>query len=197
MNKALQPDMRGRLRVATAEAHERMHGHPGFAAAASGEITPSAYRDLLTRLYGFQAPFEAAAERAPRELRDAIDMAARAKTTLIAADLAALGFAGRLEDLPRCETLPEWGDEAEWLGALYVTEGSTLGGAQIAKALARSPHPETREARRFFLAYGEKRGQMWRSLLDRLETLADDEAADSRSRLAAATTFAAFEAWMR
>jgi len=41
------------------------------------------------------------------------------------------------------------------LGALYVTEGSTLGGTEIERALTRAGVPAAR--RHFFTAYGERR----------------------------------------
>ena len=179
--------MRWRLREATNGAHERLHGHEGFAAAARGDIAQADYVDLLARLYGFHRPFERAARAA-----GAFDLAGRGRADMLAADLAALGVGAG--GLPTCADVPVAGGGPGWLGALYVVEGSTLGGVPIARALGQA-YPE--DQRRFFLGYGERQGAMWRDLVARLETLAGDDAAADAAVAAAQGTFALFEDWMR
>jgi len=185
--------LRARLKAATNAAHERMHAHPGFAAAAAGTISPDAYRDLLARLYGFHAAFEDRMRTAPAVFAKAIELPARARAGLIVEDLFALGAAReRIDALPRCEELPPLRGEGDRLGALYVVEGSTLGGAFIAKSLAAS----AANAHRFFSGHGAGHGRLWRNLvkaLDRLDDVPDE--ADFAER-AALSTFAAFERWM-
>jgi heme oxygenase len=189
------PDLRSRLRHATREAHERLHLHRGFAAAAAGRLGASAYRDLLARLYGFHRRFEAGFAEAPAEMADAIELRARARSEALARDLESLGSASHVETLPLCEAVPSLETEPQWLGALYVTEGSTLGGAAIARALAASGFKS--DQRHFFEAYGDRRSQMWRSFLARLERHAGDEAAAREAQSAAQSAFDAFETWMR
>lgn len=160
----------------------------------AGRIDAPAYLDLLARLYGFHQLFEAEFVKAPPVLADAINLANRRRSELIAGDLGALGIAGGVADLSLCPTLPRCLTEPQWLGALYVTEGPTLGGAQIARALARAGF--AREQRQFCEAYGERRGWMWRTFLDRLEAHADDSEAAVQAENSAQTTFDVFEAWM-
>ena len=187
-------ELRLRLGEATRAAHERLHGHSGFGAAAAGRLDASAYRDLLARLYGFHQPFEAEFINAPLAMADAINLANRRRSDAIAGDLGSLGIAGDVAALPKCRTLPHCVSEPQWLGALYVIEGSTLGGAQIARALERAGF--AREQLQFFEAYGERRGWMWRTLLDRLERHAGDNEAAAQAEISAQATFDAFEAWM-
>ena len=187
--------LRSRLSETTRAAHERLHGHPGFAAAAAGRLDMCAYRDLLARLYGFHQPFEAEFVKAPPAMADAIALASRRRSEALAEDLCSLGLAGGVTALPLSRALPSCVSEPQWLGALYVTEGSTLGGAQIARALERAGF--TSAQRRFFEAYGERRGWMWRTLLDRLESHADDSDAAAQAESSAQALFEAFEAWMR
>lgn len=186
--------LRARLREATQAPHERMHAHEGFGGAASGHIALPAYRDLLARLYGFHRAFDAAFATAPAELAEAIRLPARARSADLLRDLVALG-AEEVEALPICMGAPQPRSEAEWLGALYVTEGSTLGGAQIARSLQGLVTGE--DGRRFFLAYGERRSEMWRLFLARLETFGANPEAASDVEAAAVRTFEAFENWMR
>ena len=189
----MKADLRARLREATGEAHARMHTHPGFAAAASGHISARDYRDLLARLYGFHRGFEAHFDRAPAAMAQAIALPARRRSAALAEDLRALG----LQDI---EALPLWPaplaleSEPQWLGALYVTEGATLGGAAISRALAEARFGAAQ--RRFFEGYGAERSPMWRSFLARLERHAEDPEA-AAAQTAAEAAFSAFEAWMR
>jgi heme oxygenase len=186
--------MRSRLRAATAGAHERMHAHRGFAAAAAGAISIADYRWLLRRLHGFHRAFEIAlAERVGAEF-----VGARARAHLIAADLEALGLdAGEIARLPLCDALSTPRDKAEALGALYVVEGSTLGGVQIARALQGVVGGSDGRGRLFYLGYGERHGAMWRAFLEELEALAERRADADAAVRAAVDTFEQFERWMR
>ena len=182
--------MRMRLKDLTQDAHERMHGHDGFGAAASGAIGPGDYRDLLARLYGFHAAFDEAMARAPARLSREIELPERSRASLIAEDLAGLGAS--VEGLPLCPDLPQMRSEGDYLGALYVVEGSTLGGVLIARAL----EARVGANRRFFQGHGGEHGRLWRSFVARLDRLdAEPEAAADAER-AAVAAFAAFETWM-
>jgi heme oxygenase len=68
-----------------------------------------------------------------------------------------------------CETpLHNLENEAEAFGALYVMEGSTLGGNVIAKQLKRNPEFENVEFN-YFGVYGENTGPFWqefKSIID-------------------------------
>lgn len=182
--------LRDRLREATQAAHERLHRHAGFAAAARGDITRDDYRLLLARLYGFHHPFECAT--AARATDFSLDLAERRRAPLLVQDLASLGVdAITVERLPLCGEEFGWTDAAALLGALYVTEGSTLGGVLIARALARV----ATDARRFYLGHGERNGEMWRNFVARLEAIEDD-AGQAAAIASAQRTFLAFENWM-
>jgi heme oxygenase len=131
--------------------------------------------------------------QAPAALAEAIDLPERGRAALIAADLAGLGASPRrIAALPLCEDMAPMKSEGDFLGALYVVEGSTLGGQYIARALA----PAVGVNRRFFLGHGGEHSRLWRSFVARLDRLDAEptEAADAeRSALA---IFAAFERWM-
>ncbi len=162
--------MRRRLRVATAATHERMHAHAGFEAAAAGTIEASDYRRLLVRLYGFHRPFEDIARSAADLFRIDLDMGARARSPLLLADLQTIGF-----DPNATAILPLWRpsirlvSKGSLLGALYVLEGSTLGGVQIARALKHRVGNGLERALLFFVGRGEPQVSMWRELLEELE----------------------------
>jgi heme oxygenase (biliverdin-IX-beta and delta-forming) len=189
--------MRWRLRAATATTHERMHAHEGFEAAAAGTIEASDYRQLLVRLYGFHRPFEDIARSAADVFRINLDMSARARSPLLLADLQTIGF-----DPSAAVSLPLWRpsvrlvSKGSLLGALYVLEGSTLGGVQIARALKNRVGNGLGNALLFFVGRGERQGAMWRELVEELETFREDNEVAMQAEDAAVTTFEAFEDWM-
>jgi heme oxygenase len=177
------PGLHQALRQATRAPHERLHGHPGFLAVQKGTIEVDTYRALLARLYGFHLPFEAAAGIGPdrsHRLRD---------------DLVVLGFdADAIAGLPICH-IPGLGNANRQLGALYVVEGSALGGLAMGKGLDRLLGPGIVEGRRFFLGRGRETAVSWNALLADLLTV---QAWSSRAEIIAAAVqiFTVFEQWL-
>lgn len=127
--------------------------------------TLAAYRGLLARWYGFHATFEPAtmafADAAAKDF-----FAPRRKLHLLQRDLAHLGLAPEEVDaLPVCRpplSLTTW---AEVLGAMYVLEGSTLGGQVIARHVERTLGLDGREGGcAYYASYGrDEVGPMWRA----------------------------------
>lgn len=185
------------LRRATADAHERMHAHPGFNAAATGAIQADDYRRLLSRLLGFHRPFEGLVRVASKRHDVDLDFEARARSPLLVADLLTLGVSQQAID-----NVSEWapslklGSDGAVLGSLYVLEGSTLGGIQIARSLKSEVNGEIHEARRFFLGRGDGNGALWAEFAARLETLAGRQEACEEAVASALATFGEFELWM-
>jgi heme oxygenase len=182
--------LRERLRRQTASVHARLHRHPGLSAAASGLIEMDSYRALLMRLYGFHRAFEARVANFVR-LGDA-----PARSELLASDLEALGLAPEeLASIALCGALAPIGSDAEALGALYVMEGSALGGARIARALSATLLAKDTGGCRFFSSGGVPR-RAWENLLDLLKAI-DDPHQEQAALAAALATFHAFEVWMK
>jgi heme oxygenase len=190
-------DIRTRLRKSTAAVHERLHHHEGFAAVASGTIDLVDYQRLLSRLWGFHYPFETALGQVDREQEIGVEFASRGRSRMLESDLVALGWdRASVLRLPQCESLRAPANAAEFMGALYVVEGSTLGGIQLARALKAVVAADSGEGRSFFLGYGDRHGAMWRSFLKRLEDCGSSEAEDDAVVEGAIRTFVDFESWM-
>ena len=192
---AKRPDIRKRLRNSTAAAHQRMHRHPGFAAAASGRISLEDYRLLLSRLWGFHYAFERVLGQTPWEPDVYAAAAGRARSQMLESDLMALGAEwDSIRAMPQCDALTPPQSLAEFMGSLYVMEGSTLGGVQIARALETLV--ASSGACKFFVGYGDRHGAMWRSFLSLLEACASSEDMEVAIVGGAQRTFRDFELWM-
>lgn len=176
--------LRDALRVATAGVHERLHHHIGFAAVQAGTIDQEAYTTLLSRLYGFYSPFEAAAQLAPH------------RTRWLAIDLADLGVSPKVRDkLPRC-TFPQFFSPDHILGARYVVEGSALGGRGMARQLDALLGAEGTAGRQFFSGHGAATGVVWRQYLALLSAVPGSALRRTAIIDGANATFATFEQWL-
>ncbi|MBK1657437.1 biliverdin-producing heme oxygenase [Paracraurococcus ruber] len=188
---ALRPGVRDALRAATDPIHARLHRLPVLSALAEGALDRAGYAALLRRLLGFHAAVEATLAAGPSLRPWGIDLAARRRAPLIEADLATLGMPVGpvpLVPLPVLDTAPRA------LGCLYVTEGSTLGGRQLAQALD-GLLPAGEAGRRFLLGHGTRHGVLWRECCAALEACGADPLRRAEMLAAAEASFLAFEAW--
>jgi heme oxygenase len=190
-------DTRARLRESTAAVHQRLHNHAGFAAVAQGTIRLDDYRRLLARLWGFHYPFEKIFRQVHSERALGVELEARARSSMLTADLVSLGVnRGSLSALPQCAGLRAPKSAAEFMGALYVVEGSTLGGLHLARAVQPLLMSNSNEGRSFFLGYGNHHGAMWRAFLAALDNCVRSEGDKAAAVGGATETFSEFEIWM-
>jgi heme oxygenase len=177
--------LRESLRAATGEIHALLHQHTGFAAIQNGSIDLAAYRALILRLYGFYAPFEAA-----------VGIGSERSTWLLQ-DLAAVGINGAtMATIPRCTALTAFDTPGRRLGALYVVEGSTLGGRHLARHLDSLFGSEGSAGRRFFIGRGAHTSAAWNAFLAQLSSSAGATAARMEIVAAAVRTFSIFHEWL-
>lgn len=184
------PAARDALRAATEAAHLRLHAIPVFQALAEGRLTRAEYAALLCRKLGFHAALEARLAEAASLTAFGLDLAARRRTHLLRADLAWLGAAAETPLAP----LPRFTTAEAALGGLYVAEGSTLGGRQLALALD-AILPPGEDGRRFLLGHGAQHGAMWRACCEAIELAGAGAAPRAALIEGALATFASFEAW--
>lgn len=185
--------LRFRLKAATGALHRETERLFAMEIRTSAH---GAYRDLLSALYGFYAPLEQ--KLAGIEFETALDLPDRlTKSAWIAHDLEALGVERRaIALIPRCAHLPDISSPAEAFGALYVTEGATLGGQVILCALKDRLGVTSESGGRFFASYGASIGPMWRRFVTALDEEGDDPDRADIVAYTAAATFRAFSAWL-
>jgi heme oxygenase len=150
----------------------------------AGTITEAATVHFLTKMYGFLVPYEAQLRQ--QDLGTEWEVSTRQRAHLILKDLQLP--AGQL---PVCPDMPPLGTWPQLLGAMYVLEGSTLGGQVISRQLAKANIP----LRSYFSGYGERTGPLWKVFCQLLsqEATPDNQAAIVQS---ASLTFQKLDAWL-
>jgi heme oxygenase len=173
------------LRDATQGPHERMHLHAGFSAVKDGTIDLVDYRALVTRLYGFYAPFERAIG------------VETIRTQWLASDLAWLGTdVATIGRHQFCSNFPPYRNPARRLGAQYVVEGAALGGRQLYRGLGAILSEHTSDGRRFFAGRGAGTGDAWLSFLAQIAIVGSKPPLRASLVSAAVETFDIFESWL-
>ncbi len=124
------------------------------------------YVSLLRNFYAFFSAVEVLAEPIITE-SGIIDFSSRRDSGFISADIIALG--GDLVNLPLVQ-VPEITNIAQAMGAMYVMEGSVLGGPYIVKMLAKLG---VEEGVSFFSGYGDQTQVQWSKFVTVLNTITD------------------------
>ncbi len=152
------------------------------------------YRIVLECWYGFYAVLEPRLDAWQRRT-GLLDREPRRRLPLLAADLAALGCGQEaLCGLPRCPDVPPIRTTAEGLGALYVVEGSTLGGRQLRGRLLEAGLAP--EVCLFLGSGGRDVGRLWRECRAVTTAWVEQHPADADHVIASArTTFDAVVDW--
>ncbi|WP_454804142.1 biliverdin-producing heme oxygenase [Mucilaginibacter phyllosphaerae] len=152
--------------------------------------TTQEYANLLKLFYGYFGGLET-------RINEVIDTnllpdsTERRKTQAIADDIKALG--GEAPDTATGDDLPTINIHLEALGALYVIEGSTLGGKIISKMMQQQLGLVTGFS--FFAGYGEKTEQMWDVFKQALNRQAENPEQEAVVIAAANQTFLKFGEW--
>ena len=106
---------------------------------------------------------------------------ARQRGALIEQDLQSLGIADAAnpvhfvaERIPGLESKAT-SFRAAFLGAMYVVEGSTLGGQQIARHVDEALGMDANRGAAYFRGYGERTAEMWQAFKAVLTEVPDAE----------------------
>ena len=173
------------LRKSTRDAHTQAEA--SLAALAQPDSL-TRYVALLCVLWGFQAPLERLL--AHQDLPSAVDWPGRRRLGALAADLTDLGVTGA--SLPEAAGLPALaGPGAVW-GALYVSEGATLGGRVLRRQVQARLGPVPV---RFLDGRGDRTQPMWRDLGRLADLYVTSQQGRQLARQTAIQAFAAFSTW--
>ncbi|GAA5481481.1 biliverdin-producing heme oxygenase [Haloferula sargassicola] len=178
-------DIRNALQAATRESHQALDQHPVIVGLVRGDLSPGTYTALLAEYHGWFQGWETSVRQIHPDVVDELGAFRFGKSDWLASDLSRLGqppASARSDVRAPAEV-------AGLAGALYVIEGSTLGGAALVRAGAGFPAG----ADRFYRGYGERTGPAWREMVEWLERTVDHARLDL-ARHQAARVFAEFHA---
>lgn len=150
-----------------------------------------AYVHLLKMMYGYYYSLEQGVSgylaNDPQ-----VNFAERRKASTILKDLHNLQHRGEVEV---CEDMPDIHSNESALGAMYVMEGSTLGGQHIARMIQSQLQVRDSAGLQFFHGYGPETQNMWESFKLNLTRPFTDSQADEIVETAN-DTFRTFKNWV-
>ncbi|RYD57840.1 MAG: biliverdin-producing heme oxygenase [Sphingobacteriales bacterium] len=179
-----------RLRSETKEAHQALEKLiiPRIKNIRSNED----YISLLNLFYGYFKPVEGLLYQHLSD-KEVPAFSERRKSGSIVNDIQSAG--GESTDVV-CTNLPSISNSNEAMGAMYVMEGSTLGGKIISKMIQQALSLPTDESVSFFKGYGESSDEMWASFTHALDHHTTDPQQQDQIAEAANNTFVKFKNWV-
>lgn len=169
-----------RLRKDTATAHRTLESRMNAIHLLRSAGTRI---DLVQRYYAFHSHAEAALRPYLLDVQD-LQFSKRCRSLLVASSLKSLG-----REPPSTENVTfNVHSQAEALGALYVLEGSTLGGRSILRSLVGLG--SSTDSLSFLDPYGHQTGEYWRSFLAILQRETEPDEAKVKTVSGALAAFA-------
>ena len=179
-----------KIRAATNEQHQALEQTMfPFILRVSNQAD---YARLLRIFYGFYKPLQDAIDLHLYK-GDFPDYPERRRPSWILDDLQALGE--RLDNIILMENTSFLHSNAHAIGAMYVMEGSTLGGKVICKTIRDNLVWKESGGFSFFSGYGSATGVKWKSFLDVLDQYSDT-AEENEIITAANEVFKRFHQWI-
>ncbi len=181
----------------TKHRHKALEEILGAQYFENGALDRSRFVKLLRAYYGLYRTLDPALEETTeRFLRD---YAYRPRSERLKQDLQTLGL--KQEDLDELPTLastklPDLDDRSELLGALYVVEGSELGGSIIRRDLEQKLDEETLKADAYVRDRPDETRANWNEFREVFNQRIDSEDALERAVRTANQIFQVYEDWL-
>jgi heme oxygenase len=149
------------------------------------------YAKFLKLMYGYYAAVE---DRIAGFIdnKPPLDFEKRRKADRLLKDIQQFSVP---DSMTLCDQLPAVQSYAGALGAMYVLEGSVLGGKIIARMIKGQLETQPAPGFSFFLGYGEETGAMWQAFKDNLEQPFNDDEKEEVVQTAN-DTFVMFKQWI-
>lgn len=151
------------------------------------------YTSLLQSFFGFYQPLES--NMLPLVEKVVPDLRERRKSILLQQDIDALK--PEKISIPLCTQLPITTNTAAALGAMYVFEGSSLGGSIIAKMVKGKIDGLPDTTLRFFQGYGTQTMEKWDRFRQYINEFITSEEQQTAAINAANDTFYLFYQWLK
>lgn len=193
-----QPTILSRIKQETQKYHDAIEQNILGKRLMGGIMTEAEYQLYLKKFYGYHAALEARFRGTTGWEKYGIAIQSREKLPLLYQDLIALGMTEQtIRELPVCDIMPTITTLVEAFGALYVMEGSTLGGQiqarQVQKTLGLTAH----HGIAYFSSYGASVGAMWKEFCTALLAISLDYPTAQDTIIATASeTFQTLHRWL-
>ena len=176
------PETLAALREATAAAHDAIDRQLQLGA----DLALDRYVRILQGFEGFLSAWEPAVAAVVAPGQRAW-FSGRSRLAFLRQDLAVLAPGATPVPAPMLPPLP---NPSAAFGAMYVLEGSALGGQVIARRVAERFGFDARRGAAYFHGFGDRTGGLWREFRERLEA----EVGPARRGDACAAAVATFDA---
>lgn len=153
-----------RLKAETADHHKATEDVSFGHKIMSGALTLDEYKILIEKNYLLHVLIEMALVKSSDLIPADFELLSRLKTQALIDDLTTLNHP--IPAVPQINVT--YTSLAEALGAMYVVEGATLGGAYIYKALQRNPAIAPIGKFSYYGVYGDKIGPNWKNFQEAL-----------------------------
>jgi len=185
--------LRALLRQSTQAGHERLNRHVLLSGLLQPDYSLTNYRLLLLTFYQLYQSLERGLTDFATGPAAGFDYATRVKLPWLQADLHHFRIdPERLQPALAPVCVPTIASVGDFVGTLYVIEGSTLGGQMIAKCVRQNLGLSPSSGVRFYFGYGEATASMWQDFIDFAESIVDDSAQVAAAQIAAASVFELF-----
>lgn len=178
------------LKAATNDYHNQLNQHSLLLGLTQADYSLERYRTLLVAYYHLYQALEQCLIAFQPTLSGLLDYSLRIKLPWIFSDLAFFGIDAPASD--KGIRLPPFTRVGEYIGVLYVIEGSMLGGQLISRNLLANLGLSHASGARFYWGYAEQTVPMWKDFLRFAETIAADEQECRAATQAACQTFQLF-----
>jgi heme oxygenase len=180
-----------RLRNETKTAHQQLE--KATIPYIKQSTDEASYGHVLRMFYGYFSQVE---EQIQALIDESVleDIKERRQSAAIIADLKSIGAA--TENLATANELPVLKTVPQALGAMYVLEGSTLGGRFISQMLAKQLNRTAADGISFFSGYGEQTDTKWKKFTEMMNEYVINHPLNANEIVAAANeTFSKFGVW--
>lgn len=184
------------LREKTSAQHRQLESHPLLHQLTSGQLSTGVYNTILQKFYGFFSPLEELiSQYSPEDYLE--DYQERRKAQLLLQDLNKIDndhFSQQLPDI--CDDLPNITNTDGAMGALYVMEGSTLGGQMISRHVEKTLGFTPSNGTAFFYGYGKDTGKRWKKFQQAMQQYTSRQPTHTQLITGAQHTFSKLNTWL-
>jgi heme oxygenase (biliverdin-IX-beta and delta-forming) len=186
------------LKSETSTAHRQLERNRSLSRLFQSDYSISEYQELIGKFYGYFSAIEPLIFN-DLKIENSQVLRHRSKTPSLANDLALLEVNGStLTSRSCCENLPLLDSFARRMGALYVLEGSTLGGRIISKHLKEHFGEAIKDKLNYYQSYGDNLMSEWAAFQQFMTDHFDGKTDEITEVVSAAIeTFSCLDSWLQ